>query len=91
MAGAVALGAVCAMAAVLVFFPIIDRFIRPRFELERGGAMIVLLVASLFVGTIGGTIGFFWLRDREVERMDAPPAERVQQLSEPTTLELPRA
>lgn len=70
MAGAVAIGAVCAMAATLVLFPVIDRYVRPRFKLERGSAMIVLLAASLLIGFAGGTAGFFWLAQREAERLE---------------------
>lgn len=77
MAGAVALGAVCAMVAVLLLFPIIDRFIRPKFDLERGSAMVVLLGASLLIGTVGGTFGYFYLRDREADAMEERSGEQA--------------
>lgn len=67
LAGAVAIGAVSAMIATLLLFPVIDRFVRERFRLERGGAMIVLLTISLLIGLVAGGAGFFWLRDRQVD------------------------
>lgn len=78
MAGAIALGAVCAIAATLVLFPIIDRFVRPRFQLERGSAMILLLAVSLLAGIAGGAAGYFLLSDREVERREDPSGTQVE-------------
>lgn len=75
MAGAVAIGAVCAIVAVLFLFPVIDRLIRPKFDLERGTAMVVLLLASVFLGALGGVFSFFQLRDREAEERQEPPVE----------------
>lgn len=74
MAGAFALGAVSAMVATLLLFPLIDRFLRPRFELERGSAMLLLLGLSLAVGLISGVLGYSWLEARELERLNAAPA-----------------
>lgn len=77
--GAVALGAVCAIVAVLLLFPLVDRYIRPRYRLERGGAMLLLLVVSVIVGIAGGTAGFYWLREREEKVVPEEPAEQVRQ------------
>ncbi len=78
IAGAVAVGAVCAMAATLILFPIIDRFVRPRFSLERGSAMVLLLILSLLVGMAGGAASFFWLSEREAAKFEEPLATRVE-------------
>jgi|GEM_PF-5901885 len=79
IAGAIALGAVCAMAATLLLFPVIDRFVRPRFELERGSAMLVLLGVSLSIGAAAGFIGYFWLLERQAEEQEEPLAVQVYQ------------
>lgn len=62
-AGAVAIGAVCGIGAVLLFFPIIDRFIRPRFQMERGAALLILLLTGLFFAIGGGCVSYLLLRN----------------------------
>lgn len=59
----VSIGAVAALVSVLVISPMIDRWIRPRFDLSRGGAMILLLTLSLLVGIIGGAVTYGVLHD----------------------------
>lgn len=75
-AGAIAVGATCAILATFLLFPLIDRWVRPRFHLERGSAMIVLLLLSLLVGAVGGTIAFFALQTRQPETEEEAPSAR---------------
>jgi hypothetical protein len=75
MAGAVAIGAVSAIGATILLFPLIDRFVRERFQIARGGAMLLLLGLSLTIGTVAGAWGYFWLKEREAESVrESPPA-----------------
>jgi hypothetical protein len=83
LGGAIAIGAVCAIATTLILFPVIDRFLRARLKLERGGAMLLLLAVSLVVGAVCGTAGFFWLQNRQPPPAEEAPPVRVEEQSRP--------
>jgi len=69
---AVAIGGLCGIVAVLLFFPLIDRFIRPRFQLERGSALLILLLSGLFFAIGGSVVSYFILSSR-AESMENLP------------------
>ncbi len=65
VAGAVAIGAVGGILATFLLFPLIDRFARKKFRLDRSVAMGLLLAGSVLVGIGTGVAGFFWLRGQQ--------------------------
>jgi predicted PurR-regulated permease PerM len=73
LAGAVAMGSVFAILVTLLISPIIDRYVRPRFRLERGAALLLLLSVSLAAGIASGVASYFWLLEREGTQMQDPP------------------
>lgn len=79
VAGAIALAAVGAIGATLILFPLLDRFVRPRYRLERGSAMLLLLSLSILVGLLTGVGAYYWLRDREEKRQESPGEIQVKQ------------
>ena len=78
----IGIGAIVGMVSTLVFFPIIDRWIRDKYRMGRGGAMILLLACSLFVSTIAGTITYLQLHDdprfQSPEEEETPPADPAE-------------
>ena len=75
--GAIGIGSVIAMISVLIFSPLIDRYVRDRFSLGRGQTMLLLLGLSLLVGLISGLIGYQVLAARGVgdETGETPAAQ----------------
>lgn len=75
----VSIAAIAAILGVVIIFPVIDRWIRPKFDLSRGGAMLLLLASGLAVGFIGGVISFSALRDHPDYQPKEPerPAEEA--------------
>lgn len=67
------MGSVFAILVTLLIFPIIDRYVRPRFKLERGAALLLLLSVSLAAGIASGVASYFWLLEREGTEMQDPP------------------
>lgn len=82
VAGAIAIGAVCAIAATLVLFPIIDRHLRARLKLERGGAMFLLLGLAILAGVGAGVAGYFWLEERHRPTEPASPPVQVEEATQ---------
>lgn len=68
----IGVGLIVALATTLVAFPIIDRYVRGPFDLERGQALLLLIAVVLTAGAIGALVGYFFLRDHE--RFQAPEA-----------------
>lgn len=72
----VSIGAVAAIVSVLVISPMIDRWVRPRVDLSRGQAMLLLLGLSFLVGIAGGAVTYGVLHDHpdfQPDEQDAPP------------------
>ncbi|MCC5789763.1 MAG: hypothetical protein JJT75_09010 [Opitutales bacterium] len=59
----IGIGAIIGMISTFVFYPLIDRWIRNKYRMGRGEAMMLLLACSLFVATIAGTITYWQLHD----------------------------
>lgn len=68
------MGSVLSILVTLLIFPIIDRYVRPRYKLERGAALLLLLGVSLGAGIISGVASYRWLLEREAGQMGDPPA-----------------
>ncbi len=56
-------GMLAAFAAVLLTFPLIDRFLRDRWRLSRGQAMSLLLGVALVAWGIGSAVAYALLHD----------------------------
>ena len=80
-AAVVGLGMVAAIIGVLVFFPVIDRFIRARYRLSRGQAMSLLLGAAFVCWGIGSTLAYLQLHDDP--RFDRPDETEKEEATNP--------
>ena len=56
-------GMLAAFAAVLIAFPLIDRFLRDRWRLSRGQAMSLLLAIAFLAWGVGSAVAYAFLHD----------------------------